>query len=258
MRDPLSLLTPSLLTLPLLLAACSVGEPTPQASTAAVTLAAAARTQQSVPLMGTVIRSKRSPAVILAPSDSGGEVRLTGLAPGMYSVQPFEGARDMPMEVGPDSQLAFAVWEDAAPRPTLRSKPPVASRWAEQIPFQTDRADAVVLPPPIPGDVLDVNTAGPDDWKRTTYTTPQAGGIIMAERERNGPFTDMIDFAERVCSQTGVDFLDNSVQFGDQLMLLKRGGDPKQAGFKCAQGTGEVELFGRAYGVGGLALFFLK
>ena len=49
---------------------------------------------------------------IVAPSDGKGEVRLTGLEPGTYTVQVFGGAQEVPMKVGPDGTLAFVNGPD--------------------------------------------------------------------------------------------------------------------------------------------------
>jgi hypothetical protein len=45
-------------------------------------------------------------------SDAGGEVRLTGLAPGEYSVKLFGGREETSLRVGQDGRLAFVAYED--------------------------------------------------------------------------------------------------------------------------------------------------
>ena len=199
-----------------------------------------------------VVKKQSGDVSILVASDAHGEVRLTGLEPGTYNVRVVEGAQQTPMRVGPDGQLAFVAWQETkSPDPRARSAQPVVRRWAEQIAFEGGnggsgvgelKGGSVIVALRASQIDLDLNTSGTEQI-RTLTNSPEAARAIIAERA-GGPFSDVIDFAQRICPQTSVDFQDASLRFGDQTMLVKRGGDPKAAGFRCARGTGELELFG--------------
>lgn len=213
--------------------------------------------QTNIPGIGTIVKKHPGPQPIFVPSDANGEVRLTGLEPGEYSVRVFEGAEEVPMRVGRDGRLAFVAWEDAkaadprAADPRARRALPVVRRWAEQIAF--DKGSGPVGPASLKGGsviialraTIDVTTSDVAAIARETRNTPEAARAIVAERTRGGPFKDMIDFAQRVGPLTAVDFEDASVKFGEQTLLVNRGnGSPKNAGFKMGRGTSDFSLFG--------------
>lgn len=221
--------------------------------------ASPALAQSTLPGVGHIVKKKPGNGPIIAPSDANGEVRLTGLEPGEYSVRVFEGAEEATMRVGRDGRLAFVAWEDAkapdprAADPRARRALPVVRRWAEQIAF--DRGSGPAGPAEIRGSSvivallasINVNTSDVAAIARETRNTPEAARAIVAERTRGGPFTDMIDFAQRVGPLAAVDFEDASVKFGSQTLLVKRGGDPKAPGFRMGRGTSDFSLFGTAH-----------
>lgn len=218
-----------------------------------------------IPGIGSVIKKKPGNAPIIAPSDANGETRLAGLEPGTYSVRVLEAEQEVPMKVGRDGRLAFVVHEDAsgrAPRtrePGGRRGKPLVRRWAEQIPFEGDNTGGVIL------DAVHEDAGCSDDKScdagiqilagiraprlaEATGVSLEVANVIISERDRNGPFKGLIDFAQRICPQADVDFQDASIRFGSDTMLVNRGnGSPKNAGFKCARGDGEFELFGKKH-----------
>lgn len=217
-----------------------------------------------IPGIGVVIKKKPGNAPIIAPSDANGETRITRLEPGTYSVRVLEAEQSAPMQVGRDGRLAFVVYEDAAgpvPRtrdPSVRRGKPPVRRWAEQIPFEGGNTAGVIL------DAGHENTGCSDDkgcdagivllagvraprLAEATGVSLEVANLIISERDRNGPYKGLIDFAQRVCPQADVDFSDASVRFGSDTMLVNRGVDPKNPGFKCARGDGEMELFGKKH-----------
>ena len=222
--------------------------------------ASPALAQTGIPGVGVVVKKKPGNAPIIAPSDANGEVRITGLEPGEYSVRVIEGAEEVTMRVGRDGRLAFVAWEDAkapdprAADPRARRALPVVRRWAEQIAFDKGsgptgpaaiRGSSVIVALLALGINVDVNTSDVDAIARETRNTPEAARAIVAERTRGGPFKDMIDFAQRVGPLAAVDFEDASVKFGEQTLLVNRGtGSPKNAGFKMGRGTSDFSLFG--------------
>ena len=204
------------------------------------------------------IKSGPGDITIIAPSDVNGETRITGLEPGSYSVRELEGGEVTTMRVGRDGRLAFVSWEDTkgpdprAADPRARRALPVVRRWAEQIAFEG--GSGPTGPAPLRGGfiiplvtTIDVNTSDVDAIARETRNTPEAARAIVAERNSGGAFKGVVDFAQRVCPKVAIDFEDASIKFGDQTMLVQKGGDPKSAGFKCARGTGELELFGKKH-----------
>lgn len=231
--------------------------------------------QVGVPGVGVVVKKKPGNAPIIAHADAKGETRITGLEPGLYTVRVFEGEQEVLMKVGRDGRLAFKAWEEQVdPRnidPRVRMKP-TTRRWAEQIALADDTGtQAAGRPPRGPAGAI-VNAGEPGNppwcpkgwlchWDKTaiaglsaprlaeaTGIPPETAQIIATEQTRNGPFTDLIDFARRVCPQTAVDFEEASIRFGSDTMLVMRGnGSPKNPGFRCARGTGEMELFGKKH-----------
>ena len=220
---------------------------------------APALAQQTLPGVGIVIKRKPGNAPIIAPTDANGETRITGLEPGLYTVRVFEGAQEVPMRVGRDGRLAFKAWEDQVfPKnidPRVRMAP-TTRRWAEQIAFEGSggpsgpadlRGGSVWLALLASRVDIDANTSNSDILAREMHNSSDVARTIVAERTRNGPFTDLVDFARRTCPQAAIDFSDASVRFGTDTMLVKRGLNPKNPGFKCARGTGEMELFGKKH-----------
>ena len=242
------------------LAALGLGSLSPVQQGAALFVAAGAALWSSpalasttIPGVGFVIKKKPGNAPIIAPTDANGETRITGLEPGLYTVRVFEGAQEVPMRVGRDGRLAFKAWEDIklsdsrVADPRARRALPVVRRWAEQI-----ADDAPCSGPRGCGgltatDAMDVNQADGSRLTDGTAITREGVAVIVAERVRNGPFSDLVDFARRTCPQAAIDFSDASVRFGTDTMLVKRGLNPKNPGFKCARGTGEMELFGKKH-----------
>ena len=206
-----------------------------------------------------VVKMQSGDGSILAASDANGEVRLTGLEPGTYSVRVVEGAQQTQIRVGPDGRMAFVAWQETkgpdpeATDPRARRALPVVRRWAEQIAFDKVSAPSAACKS-CTGVIMgsraisvDVNASSAEELARETRNTSEAARAIVAERNSGGPFKGVVDFAQRVCPKAAVDFEDASIKFGDQTMLVQRGSDPKNPGFKCARGTGELELFGKKH-----------
>lgn len=239
--------------------------------------------QGAIPGVGTVVKKKPGNSPIIVPSDRNGEVRLTGLEPGIYSVKLIGSAQEVPMRVGQDGRLAFAALHDTArPRGSdridPRRAPPllVIRRWVEAIPFDGVAGklpdNAVVLdarlssrispptpcaPPPAGQPTtcrgasrlyIDVNAASAEEIiGLAPLTSRESAAIIVAERQRGGPFRNVIDFASRTCTAAVIDFEDAALRLGNTVILMKRGGNPKDPGFKCARDTRELELFGKKH-----------
>lgn len=237
------------------------------ASTAAL-WASPALAQNTIPGVGTVVKKKPGDAAFITPSDANGETRITGLEPGTYSVRVFEGEQAVPMKVGRDGRLAFVTHEDAdapaarANDPRVRRAKPVVRRWAEQIPFEGGKSSGAVLDAGAGNSAGDptcsadkpcasgiVSLAGIEVRRlvEATGISPEAARSIVSERAKHGPFKGLIDFAQRVCPQTDVDFQDASIRFGDEALMVRRGTNPKSPGFKCARASGEVEVFGKKH-----------
>lgn len=235
--------------------------------------------QTSIPGVGTVIKKNPGNTPIIAPSDTNGEVRLTGLEPGEYTVQVFEGQQPMPLKVGRDGRLAFVAYEDvkradpAAADRRARRALPVVRRWAEQIPFDgpggkmpekavvLDLRESFTISPPVPcarprpsmpsycpgriRNFIDVNASSGEEMRRLAPTlSVEAAAFIVAERTRRGAFKDAQDFASRVCAKVAIDFDDASLKMGATTIVMRRGGNPKDPGFKSFSGDNIVRLFG--------------
>lgn len=229
-----------------------------------------------IPGVGSIIKS--GPRIIIAPSDANGEVRLTGLEPGDYTVQVFGGQQPVPLRVGRDGRLAFVAYEDvkradpAAADPRARRAPPVVRRWAEQIPFDGSggklpdkavvldlRQSFTISPPvpcarPVPGvasfcpgrirNFIDVNASSAEEMRRLAPTlSAEAAAFIVAERTRGGAFKDAQNFASRVCAKVAIDFDDASLQMGATTIVMKTG-NPKSPGWKSEPRDNVVRLFG--------------
>lgn len=233
--------------------------------------------QNTIPGVGVIVKSNSGSGAIIVPSDANGEVRLTGLEPGDYTLQvPCSGPRgchpwpgETKVRVERDGRLAIAAWEDSS-RAAPGAAAPSPRRWAQAIAFAGTEgrqpANAVVfdlraaftVSPPIPcarpragqpstcGRIrnhVDVNASSAEEMTRQATTlTPEAARVIVAERAR-APFTDAGDFARRICPQIEVDFDDAAVRMGGTSILMKKGGDPKSAGFKCGPREEAVSIF---------------
>lgn len=230
------------------------------------------------PIMVKPAGGDQSKEVIVAPSDANGEVRLTGVAPGAYIVQVFEGQQAVPMRVGRDGRLAFGAYEDvkraepADADPRAGRAPPVVRRWAEQTPFDgpdgklpdkavvLDLRQSFTISPPVPcarprpgmpstcasrfRNFIDANASPAEEMRRLAPTLgAEAAAFIVTERTKSGAFKDAQDFASRVCTKTSIDFDDVSLKLGMTTVVMKRGGEPKAYGFKCAPRDNMVRLF---------------
>jgi hypothetical protein len=211
--------------------------------------ASPALAQNNIPGVGTVVKKKPGDASIIAPGDANGEVRLTGLAPGEYSVKLFGGREETSFRVGQDGRLAFVAYEDIK-RPAGpamqngRRMPvdPVVRRWAQAIPFDGGKSGAFN---PNDAGVIDVNTASAQMLTRGTLNTPETAAFIIAERSKGGAFKNAQDFARRVGAKVPVNFDDASIRMGDTTILMRRGVDPKSPGWISFPGDGGgFTLFG--------------
>ena len=240
------------------------------AAGAAALWASPATAVGNVPGVGLVVKKKPGNAPIVVPSDANGEVRLTGLEPGTYTVQVFGGAQEVPMKVGPDGTLAFVAYEDAkgvAPPPKPRAggrRPPpplpVVQRWAEQIGFSHNSA---VPPPPAVGspaeycpngpscrwNVLDLNTNSADKIARATGTSMQSAVHIVVLREKGGPYTSIEDFARRNCPTNAIEMNQGTVKIADATVILGPStGKPIAPGFQCQPNdAGQFSLYGKKH-----------
>ncbi len=246
---------------------------------------------------GSIIRPVSGDDAFIVPSDAHGEVRLTGLEPGDFEIAPlliprsrWEKSRPKQMlRVGDDGQLAFAVREEKLrPDPRVRYAGPPVRRFVEAIPFDgvsgTIPVDAMVFdvrqsfavlqPPPcdpLPGrpdtcnrtswrNHIDVNASTAEEIIRLAPTTSaKAAAVIVAERTKNGAYKNLGDFAQRVCTKTRIDFDNASVRFGKTQILMKRGTDPKNPGFKCKPGKDgsnpEASLFWATFPFAGIGVW---
>lgn len=240
------------------------------AAGAAVLWASPATAGNNIPGVGIVVKKKPGDSAIIVPSDANGEVRLTGLDPGAYTVQVFGGAQEVPMKVGPDGTLAFVAYEDAkgvAPPPKRRAggrRPPpplpVVKRWAEQIGFSHNSA---VPPPPAVGspaeycpngpscgwNVLDLNTNSADKIARATGTSMQSAVQIVVLREKGGPYTSIEDFARRNCPTNAIEMNQGTVKIADATVILGPStGKPIAPGFQCQPNdAGQFSLYGKKH-----------
>ena len=235
--------------------------------------------QNTILSVGHIVMNNRSNGSIIVPSDSNGEVRLTGLAAGTYSVKLFDSTTETSMTIGKDGALAFVVREEKIrPKRKLRYPGPLVRRWYQQIPFdsgpQKMPADAVIIdmkaqfrnsppmpcafPPPgikstcrgfHPLNYIDVNASNAAEMQMHAATlSAEAAAGIVSEREKNGRYKDATDFARRVCTVTAIDFDDASLRMGDTTIAMKRGTDPKVRGWKCEPRDNMVRLFNSSLG----------
>lgn len=225
---------------------------------------------QTVPGVGTVVKKKPGNSPIIAPTDASGEVRLTGLAPGDYTVQVFGGREETSMKVAADGELAFVAHEDIkradpkASAPRARRALPVVRRWAEPIPFR----DAAAPPPPpeaaagpsCPAGAIcawskvDLNTASAQEIADRTGTSMQSAVHIMIQREKGGRYASIEDFARRNCRTMAIDMSRGGIQIGDVVVLFSSSQAKGAAagsqlpGFQCGPHDGkQFSLYGKKH-----------
>ena len=214
-------------------------------------VATPALAQALLPGVGIVIKKKPGNAPIIAPTDKDGVIRMTGLEPGEYEVSLIAEERVTTVTVGRDGELFIrAVAEDDG-----------SNRRVENLngPRQTPEIAALrgggffvaILAAAARGRTIDVNASSAAEIGRIAPTTSrESAAFIVAERTRGGAFKDLIDFANRVCPKTGVDFDLAPTRIGN-TQIFARGGAPKSNGFKCAPPrageTPTFELYGRKH-----------
>ena len=84
------------------------------------------------------------------------------------------------------------------------------------------------------GTAININTASQSELAAIKTIGPQVAQVIVTERSK-GVFKDVNDFAARACGKTSVNFEETSTVIAGTTIAY-RGGDPKQAGFRCAMG----------------------
>ena len=239
---------------------------------------APALASNNVPGVGTVVKKKPGDSAIIAPSDTNGEVRLTGLAPGEYTAQVFGGREETPMKVEADGELAFVAYEDIkrpdpkAADPRARRALPVVRRWAERTDLK-ELAEALIgdiaAPPPSPdssggsgcapgvlciSSKVDLNAANAQEIADRTGTSMQSAVHIVAMREKGGRYTSIEDFARRNCRTMAIDMSRGGIQIGDVTVLFAgsqaKGAAPgsQLPGFQCGPRGGEqFSLYGKKH-----------
>ena len=245
-----------------LLAAAGLSSLSPMQQGAALLTAAGAAlwaspalAQNNIPGVGVIVKKSPGSGAIIAPTDKDGIVRLSGLEPGRYQVRLISQGADgligkgADMMVGADGKLVFVAKQDdpVRPDPRARMAQTAPRQWVEQMPTTGPCRPPYLCDFQTASTAVDINTASDKQLTEGTLNTPETARAIIAERARGGPFKDAVDFAQRVCTKTDVDFGDASLRIGEMVILMKRGSDPKNPGFKCARGTGELELFGRKH-----------
>ena len=215
----------------------------------------------NIPGVGIVVKKKPGNAPIIAPTDSNGVIRMTGLEPGAYAVSLIGEERVTMLAVGRDGVLtAGAVADDDGSNRQITAlngpcKPPymcevVSGRsvfrselFDVKALFSSDlllpalpRRQQQRLADPVAPKLrfIDVNASSADDIVRLAPATSlEASQFIVSERAKAGAFKDPIDFAQRVCPSVSVDFEFAPTRMGN-AQIIARGGDPKSNGFKCA------------------------
>ena len=84
------------------------------------------------------------------------------------------------------------------------------------------------------GTAININTATQSELAAIKNIGPLVAQVIITERSK-GTFKDVKDFAARTCGKTSVNFEETSIVIAGST-ITHRGGDPKQAGFRCAMG----------------------
>jgi len=90
------------------------------------------------------------------------------------------------------------------------------------------------------GALVNINTAGLSELATIKNIGPQVAQVIISERNK-GAFKDVNDFAVRTCGKTSVNFEETSIVIA-ATTITHRGGDPKQAGFRCAMGEPQYSV----------------
>ena len=216
------------------------------AALGAVAVAAPAWAQTGIPGVGVIIKKKPGNAPIVAPSDNNGVIRLSGLEPGDYEVKLIGEASPTHIKVGRDGVLTTraVMSDDGKDRSIedLTGKDVKADTFDLKALFAYDRPNMPRAmrgqPPARPmarPRFVDVNASSAEEITKLTPTTsPDAAQAIVGERDKNGAYKDPIDFANRVCSKTSVDFGFAPTLIGN-AQIVARGTSPgKTNGFKCA------------------------
>ena len=219
---------------------------------AAMWAAPALAQQSTLPGVGHVVKKKPGNGPIIAPTDMDGITRLTGLEPGEYEIKLLGISRPTTMKVGPDGRLAFVALRDVkggpdpkSANPRARRALPVVREWVEACCDNLDNWDKLAFDTKAM-QMPDVNTSTIEQLMRGTNNSRKAAASIIAEREKNGPYKDPLDFARRVGGSIPVDFGYSSVRIGDTT-IIARGVDPKNPCFKIIAGSGVVELYGKPF-----------
>ena len=90
------------------------------------------------------------------------------------------------------------------------------------------------------GMLININTASQSELAAIKNIGPQVAQVIISERSK-GTFKDVNDFAVRTCGKTSVNFEETSIVIAGTT-ITHRGGDPKQAGFRCAMGEPQYSV----------------
>lgn len=221
---------------------------------AAAMWAAPAMATIGIPGVGIVVKKKPGNAPIILPSDKDGIVRLTGLEPGEYEVKLLGNSAPVTMKVGRDGKLAVTALRDVKGGPDVKSADPRARRalpvvreWLEPVAFGEEGGSGTIIAiVAAAAQAPDVNTSTVEQLMRGTNNSREAAALIVAERKKGGPYKDPLNFAQRVGKSVTVDFGYSSVRIGD-TMIIARGVDPKNPGFKTVVGSGVVELYGKKH-----------
>ena len=201
---------------------------------------------------GMVVKRRYDDRVIIAPTDQDGIVRLTGLEPGEYEVNLIGDGAYILIQVGAEGRMAFAAKRETtypdpkATDPRARRALPLVREWVEQCCENKDRPGVTIAMDAEAKQMPDVNTSTAEQLTNGTNNRPEAAAFIVAERAKGGPYKDPLNFAQRVGGSVTVDFGYSSVRIGD-TMIIARGGNPKDPGFKTIAGSGVVELYGKKH-----------
>ena len=136
---------------------------------------------------------------------------------------------------------AAPVARQAGPKERIKILTGRADTHAAAESFDTRSAAIIDVTAAMP----DVNTSTAEQLMTGTNNSRKAAAFIVAEREKDGPYKDPLDFARRVGSKVTVDFGESSAQIGDTAIMVRRGFGPpgKEQGFKAEAGSGVVELY---------------